>query len=132
MSFSGDAKAELCRAPVNRPCCAVAEAYGVALFCYRFSAREIRVITGCAPFAKRLPRLTQRAFGFVPEMRVGGAKTTFSVTDAGQIRRVFAAFGYDATSAFWRRTAAGRPFCAARSWPAAASPTRASAVISSL
>ncbi len=98
MSFSGDAKAELCRAPVNRPCCAVAEAYGVALFCYRFSAREIRVITGCAPFAKRLPRLTQRAFGFVPEMRVGGAKTTFSVTDAGQIRRVFAAFGYDADS----------------------------------
>ena len=62
MSFSGDAKAELCRVPINRPCCAVAEAYGVLLFGYQFSAMEIRVITGCAPFVKRLPRLMQRAF----------------------------------------------------------------------
>ena len=77
MSFSSDAKAELCRAGLNRNCCAVAEAYGVALFCYRFTAREIRVITGCAPFAKRLPRLTQRAFGFVPDVSAGESKTTF-------------------------------------------------------
>ncbi len=98
MSFSGDVKAELCRVPVSRHCCAVAEAYGAALFCYQFSAMEIRLITGCAPFAKRLPRLTQKAFGFVPEIRSGGAKTTLSVTDGELIRRVFAAFGYDADS----------------------------------
>ena len=98
MSFSGDAKAELCRVPIHRPCCAVAEAYGVLLFGFQFSAREIRVITGCAPFAKRLPRLMQRAFGFDPDARTGGAKTTFTITDPDRIRRVFDAFGYDADS----------------------------------
>ena len=98
MSFSADAKAELCRVPINRHCCAVAEAYGVLLFGYQFSAREIRVITGCAPFAKRLPRLMQRAFGFSFEARAGGAKTTFSLSDPARIREVFAAFGYDADS----------------------------------
>ncbi len=98
MSFSGDAKAELCRVPISRFCCAVAEVYGVLLFGFQFSAREIRVITGCAPFAKRLPRLMQRAFGFAPDARAGGAKTTFTLTDPERIRRVFDAFGYDADS----------------------------------
>ncbi len=98
MSFSASAKAELCRTPINRDCCAVAEAYGVLLYGYQFSAMEIRVITGSAPFAKRLPRLMQRAFGFVPDARAGTAKTTFTVTDPEKIRRVFEAFGYDADS----------------------------------
>jgi DNA-binding protein WhiA len=98
VSFSASAKAELCRTPINRDCCAVAEAYGVLLYGYQFSAMEIRVITGCAPFAKRLPRLMQRAFGFMPDVRAGTAKTTFTVTDPEKIRRVFEAFGYDADS----------------------------------
>ena len=98
MSFSADAKAELCRVPLNRACCAVAEAYGVLLYAYQFSAREIRVITAGAPFAKRLPRLMQRAFGFDFDKCTGGAKTTFAMTDPGKIRRVFETFSYDADS----------------------------------
>ncbi len=98
MSFSANAKAELCRVPLNRACCAVAEAYGVLLYACQFSAMEIRVITGCAPFAKRLPRLMQRAFGLEPDIRSVGAKTTFAVTDPEKIRRIFNAFGYDADS----------------------------------
>ena len=98
MSFSANVKAELCHVPLNRSCCAVSEAYGVLLFAYQFSAREIRLITGCAPFAKRLPKLMQRAFGFAPDIRVGGAKSTFTVTDPEKIRSVFSAFGYDADS----------------------------------
>ena len=98
MSFSGDAKAELCRVPLNRACCAVAEAYGVLLFAYQFSAREIRVITGCAPFAKRLPRLMKKAFGLDFDTVSGGVKTTLSITDAQKIRTIFDAFGYDADS----------------------------------
>ncbi len=98
MSFSANAKAELCRVPLNRACCAVAEAYGVLLYACQFSAMEIRVITGCAPFAKRLPRLMQRAFGLEPDSRSVGAKTTFAVTDPEKIRRIFNAFGYDADS----------------------------------
>ena len=98
MSFSADAKRELCRVPLSRSCCAVAEAYGALLYGYQFSGREIRLITGCAPFARRFPRLMQRAFGFAPDERAGGAKTTFTVTDPAQIRSVFASFGYDADS----------------------------------
>ena len=98
MSFSAKAKAELCRVPLNRACCAVAEAYGVLLYAYQLSAMEIRVITASVPFAKRLPRLMQRAFGLDFDRSSGGAKTTFSMTDPVKIRRVFEAFGYDADS----------------------------------
>ena len=98
MSFSADTKAELCRVPLNRACCAVAEAYGALLFAYAFSAMEIRVITGCAPFARRLPRLMKKAFGLEFDKCTEGVKSTFSITDAEKIRRVFDAFGYDADS----------------------------------
>lgn len=98
MSFSADAKAELCRTPLNKPCCAVAEAYGVLLFAYQFSAMEIRIITGCAPFAKRLPRLFKKAFGLEFDKFTEGAKSTFSITDTEKIRRIFETFGYDADS----------------------------------
>ena len=32
MSFASEVKNELCRVPVSRHCCAVAEAYGVLLY----------------------------------------------------------------------------------------------------
>jgi DNA-binding protein WhiA len=99
VSFSADTKAELCRVPLNKPCCAVAEAYGALLFAYAFSAMEIRVITGSAPFAKRLPRLLKKAFGLEFDAVSEGAKSKFSVTDPEKIRRIFDAFGYDADSA---------------------------------
>ena len=45
MSFSSEAKNELCHVPLNRTCCARAEAYGVLLYCHTFDRREIRIIT---------------------------------------------------------------------------------------
>lgn len=36
MSFSSRAKAELCQARPDRKCCAVAESYGVLLYCNTF------------------------------------------------------------------------------------------------
>ena len=56
MSFSSETKDELCRVGLGRPCCALAEAYGVLLYCHTFDRREIRVITAGAGFAQRLPR----------------------------------------------------------------------------
>ncbi len=44
-SFAYQVKSELCRVPVQRGCCARAEAYGVLLYCNTFNAREIRIIT---------------------------------------------------------------------------------------
>ena len=45
MSFASQTKAELCRVPLARRCCAQAEAYGVLLFCNSFTHREVRIIT---------------------------------------------------------------------------------------
>ena len=63
MSFASEVKNELCRVPVSRHCCAVAEAYGVLLYCHTFTTREIRIVTACDAFAERLPKLFRRAFG---------------------------------------------------------------------
>ena len=101
MTFSGSIKAELCRAGLNRPCCVAAEAYGVLLFGNSFSSREIRIITACAPFAARLPKLFKRAFGFGFDQISAGKSTrsVLTITDGEKIRRVFDRFGYDVSSA---------------------------------
>ena len=50
-SFAGKVKNELCRVPVQRLCCARAEAYGVLLYGNTFSPTEVRLITESADFA---------------------------------------------------------------------------------
>ena len=76
MSFSYNVKAELCRAAVQRLCCARAEAYGVLLYCNTFTPTEVRIITGNPAYAERLPRLFGKAFRIhfdrVPEETQGG------------------------------------------------------------
>ena len=95
MSFSSEAKAELCSLRPDKKSTALAECYGVLLYCNSFSAREIRIITASEDFAARLPRLFRRAFsmGFDQEPAPGGGKKSFSVTDPDKIRRIFDAFG---------------------------------------
>ena len=63
MSFASQVKAELCRQPPRKKCCAVAMAYGALLYCNTFSPREIRLVTASGEFASLLPRLFRRAFG---------------------------------------------------------------------
>ena len=99
MSFSSEAKAELCQQRPDKKCCALAESYGVLLYCNTFSAQEIRIITASPEFAARLPRLFHRAFrvGFdrTPEElirsadcilqdHVQGAKLRYGVMKAGE------------------------------------------------
>ena len=60
MSFSSEAKIELCRDEMQRPCCVRAEAYGVLLYCNTFSPREVRIITENKEFARRVPLLLCR------------------------------------------------------------------------
>jgi DNA-binding protein WhiA len=101
MSFSSDTKAELCRAPLHRKCCAVAEAYGVLLYCNLFTASEIRIVTSSSEFAERLPKLFRKAFGCsfdpVPNFEVKG-KTCFSISSSDTIDQIFAAYGYQKDS----------------------------------
>ena len=96
MSFSGDVKAELCRAVVQKNCCARAEAHGVLLFCNTFQRDLIRIVTENHAFAERLPRLFHRAFGIsfdrLPE--TDSAKLIFEITSRAKLDAVINVFGF--------------------------------------
>ena len=98
MSFSSEAKRELCRDRLERGDAALAECYGVLLYCNCFSAREIRIITASPDFAARLPRLFRRAFALsfdvLPAEGAGG-KQSFAVTEPKKLAQIFGAFGLE-------------------------------------
>ena len=98
MSFSSEAKNELCHVPLNRTCCARAEAYGVLLYCHTFGRREIRIITANDAFAQRLPKLFRRAFSLsfdhVPPEGAAG-KRTFLITAPEKILSILEVFGQE-------------------------------------
>ena len=100
MSFSFDTKNELCRLPVQRRCCAQAEAYGILLYCHTFSSSEVRIITENPNFAARLPRLFQRAFDLrfdrQPDLeteRTG--KMIFQIRSREKLDHIIDLLGYD-------------------------------------
>ena len=99
MSFAGDVKSELCRAGLNRRCCAMAEVYGMLLYCNTFNPREIRIVTESDALAKRIPPLFKKAFhlnvGPVPE---GEGKRTFVLNDPAALRLIGDCYGADATA----------------------------------
>ena len=97
MSFSGEVKNELCRVPIVKDCCACAEIYGVLLCCNTFTPQEIRIITESEPFAQRLPKLLERAFGVAFDRlpSAGEQKFIFQITDSEKLRAIVDAFGYD-------------------------------------
>ena len=99
-SFAYQVKSELCRVPVQRICCARAEAYGVLLYCNTFNAREIRIITENPEFAKRLPKLFHRAFNLrfdrLPGEQEGREKLIFQINDPAKLERIISQFGYEA------------------------------------
>lgn len=101
MSFSSDTKAELCRSPLHKKCCAIAEAYGVLLYCNTFAANEIRIMTSSGEFADRLPKLFRKAFGCDfdrnPSFEVKG-KQCFSISAPEIVSDIFSAYGYEKDS----------------------------------
>ena len=103
MSFAYDVKAELCRAPLSRGCCAVAEGCGVLLYASTFSANEVRIVTENDEFAARLPRLFQKAFGVkfdeLPEEKKGG-KLVLRITQEDKLDAIWRALGYDRRAHF--------------------------------
>ena len=92
MSFSSNVKSELCKDTLSRKSCAVAESYGVLLYCNTFSAQEIRIITESRDFAARLPKLFKKAFGIAfdlePAERERG-KLQFAITSEEKIGKIF-------------------------------------------
>lgn len=98
-SFSAGAKVELCKNVPQKSCCALAECFGILLFCNSFSADGIRIITESQEFAQMLPKLFRKAFGVTfdvyPETLEQG-KRVFAVNDSEKIRTIMDSYGFDA------------------------------------
>ena len=97
MTFSQQVKSELCEPRVERKCCAVAEAYGILLYCHTFSPKLIRIITASDELAKRLPHLFKKAFflGFDELPEVLSGKRSFIINDEKKIKTIYDTFGND-------------------------------------
>ena len=99
MTFSGEAKQELCKQTISKRCCAQAEAYGVLLFCNTFHSRQVRIITESPKLKERLPVLFKKAFKLtfdqIPE---GEGKGTFLIEDPVKLKVIFDAFGLESDS----------------------------------
>ena len=104
VSFSANAKAEICKGIPQKNCCALAESFGILLFCNSFSADGIRIITESREFADILPKLLRKAFSLdfdvLPEPDSTG-KLIFQITQSEKLERIMEAYGFD-----WKDTLA--------------------------
>ena len=99
ISFSGSAKAEICRYNPAKNCCALAECFGILLFCNSFRFDGIRIITESREFAGLLPKLFKKAFGVGFDAEPEGdnaGKLIFQITDRDKIHSIMSAYGFDA------------------------------------
>ena len=101
VSFSGTAKAEICKSIPKKQCCALAQCFGVLLFCNSFNADGIRIVTECREFAASLPKLFRRAFNIsfdvLPDEESTG-KLVFQVTQPQKLGVIMDAFGFSLDS----------------------------------
>ena len=97
MSFSGMAKAEICRNFPQKKCCALAQCFGILLYCNSFGGDGIRIITESRELAQMLPKLFQKAFSLnfdvSPEADAPG-KQIFQITDCGKLDIIMSAYGF--------------------------------------
>ncbi len=97
VSFSGTAKAEICRAVPQKHCCALAECFGILLFCNSFGADGIRIVTECSEFAGILPKLFKKAFSLTfdvaPDADAAG-KMVFQITERQKLETVMTSYGF--------------------------------------
>ena len=98
LSFSAAAKAEICRNTPARHCCALAQCFGILLFCNSFTAQSIRIITESREFARILPKLFKKAFSMdfdiQPDPDASG-KLNFQITDPDKITDIMDWYGFD-------------------------------------
>ncbi len=97
MSFSFDVKTELSKAAMGRRCCAIAEAYGIFLYCNTFRSNEIRIVTEHEGLARRLPGLMKKAFRITFDQLPQGEedKGRFVITDNQKLATIAEQFGVE-------------------------------------
>ena len=98
LSFSAAAKSEICRMLPQKHCCALAQCFGILLFCNSFHADGVKIITESHEFAAILPRLFKKAFSLsfdvVPE-NPEDRKQVFILSQPEKIRQIMEAYGFD-------------------------------------
>lgn len=98
VSFSSCAKSEACRVFPQKHCCALAECFGILLFCNAFRWDSIKIITENKDFAQMLPKLFKKSFGcsfdLAPDMNEE-RKQTFQINSADKIRSIMEAYGFN-------------------------------------
>ncbi len=101
VSFSAGVKAEICKNIPQKHCCALAQCFGVLLFCNSFGADGIRIVTESREFAQLLPKLFRKAFDLsfdvLPEENAAG-KLVFSIQDPSKMERVLSCYGFSRES----------------------------------
>lgn len=98
VSFSAGAKAEICRSLPQKKCCAVAQCFGVLLYCNSFSVNGIKIITESREFSQLLPKLFKKAFGITFDILPGddaAGKRNFQITDSEKLQTIMHAYGFD-------------------------------------
>ncbi|MEF2838706.1 MAG: DNA-binding protein WhiA [Oscillospiraceae bacterium] len=97
VSFSSAAKAEVCRYIPQKRCCAMAECFGILLYCNSFQYSGIKIITESREFAYILPKLFKKAFDIpfdsYPSLESPG-KLVFQIWDPDKISGIMEAFGF--------------------------------------
>ena len=97
VSFSSAAKAEVCKyVPIKR-CCALAECFGILLYCNSFQFDGIKIITESREFAYILPKMFKKAFDIpfdsYPSLASPG-KLIFQIWEKEKIKKIMDAFGF--------------------------------------
>ncbi len=97
LSFSSAARAEICRVLPGKPCCALAQCFGILLYCNSFQDDGIKIITESREFAHVLPKLFKKAFDLdfdsYPSLAAPG-KLVFQIRDERKLSTVMEAFGF--------------------------------------
>ena len=97
LSFSAAAKEEVCRSFPHDNCCALAQCFGILLFCNSFTAEGIKIITESRDFAYILPKLFKRAFDVsfdsYPSLAAPG-KLVFQIWEPEKIDVIMDSFGF--------------------------------------
>ena len=99
ISFSSAARAEICRGLPHSHCCALAQCFGILLFCNSFQDDGIKIITESREFAYILPKLFKKAFDLdfdsYPSLAAPG-KLVFQIREKEKLARIMEAFGFSA------------------------------------
>lgn len=93
MSFSSDVKAELCKLPLQKKCCTVAEFYGFMLYANQFSKEKIKIHLDNTVVRRRMLTILSKVLDNVYIVDDGSGSVL--IDDPVVIEKIYHLFGYE-------------------------------------